>query len=976
MSKPLSRPVIGLLFIVLCASFVWLNASASRRQIVPPPAAARADRFGVSNWNVDYAAYPASQPNAPDRLNWGAEAVASLGTRVIGAYLGFYDIYHVIPPNTPELAALAAAPAYDKLFRDARFNTYMLWVYSRGAAASNWDDGFSAAEYAAERDEMRRLGEYLLSNAAFAGKRFILFNWEAENAIGAHANKEAAWQAMRDWHRARVEGVALARQRFPNSQAKLFSGLEYAFVRNGRTGQACGAPVSDPVNTDPLANRCAMDFIGAELAFDYYGYSAWQTINEKFDNPALDLKAALKRDLQLSLNVVKAKRPDITEHNFMLLEYSFERVRYGECAAADVSDELIAALEGPDAFPVSYALWWQAIDNAPHFGYGVTDEYFGFYRTRNGQLNLSLAGQVFQKRLANQTVTRATDCPLIRRPPAPFGVLDLTTGSLTFRLDPASVLDVYTEGCCTNPPHPFSTAGNVVHLDQRVKKFALARAQVPTFTESATRINAPLPADASPDDARVWLTDAQGRDSNWQNISLRCDTCPRIQGDCPVLETEYQTYRIAPGDTVTIKGARFAPSGNVVMIEQQSLTQSVARLTLPRANFVSESSAELKIVLPTTLAATYATLSVIDPQGRASNHMPLALEPPCNDCVPRLTPCGGAVVSRATTGAAGKFYAGELFELRGRFQLTNNRIVVEQYDQQARRSRSTLGTGASGWREDTKTLTARLPLTLFPGRALLYVEDRLTRISRAYSVTITARPVTSVSAANYSGPAVAQESIIAAFGIALAPSVEVAASNPLPTELSGVRVVVRDSANVERPAPLFFVSPAQINYQVPLGTALGLATVTFFNGFGSSAPGTLEITATAPGLFAANANGRGAAAAIALRVKADGSQTTEPIVELDATTTKWILKPLDLGPANEQVFLILFGTGWRGRATPAAAMIGGANAEAVFAGAQSDFVGLDQANLRLSRSLIGRGAVAVTLAVDGKTSNAVEINVR
>ncbi|HYI97447.1 MAG TPA: hypothetical protein VEX68_28175 [Bryobacteraceae bacterium] len=39
-------------------------------------------------------------------------------------------------------------------------------------------------------------------------------------------------------------------------------------------------------------------------------------------------------------------------------------------------------------------------------------------------------------------------------------------------------------------------------------------------------------------------------------------------------------------------------------------------------------------------------------------------------------------------------------------------------------------------------------------------------------------------------------------------------------------------------------------------------------------------------------------------------------------------------------------------------------------------VGLDQANIRISSSLAGRGNVNVVLTVDGKASNTVVINVR
>jgi hypothetical protein len=44
---------------------------------------------------------------------------------------------------------------------------------------------------------------------------------------------------------------------------------------------------------------------------------------------------------------------------------------------------------------------------------------------------------------------------------------------------------------------------------------------------------------------------------------------------------------------------------------------------------------------------------------------------------------------------------------------------------------------------------------------------------------------------------------------------------------------------------------------------------------------TIPVAPVAPGLFAANANGRGVAAALALRVRADGSQQFEPIARFD-----------------------------------------------------------------------------------------------
>jgi uncharacterized protein (TIGR03437 family) len=236
----------------------------------------------------------------------------------------------------------------------------------------------------------------------------------------------------------------------------------------------------------------------------------------------------------------------------------------------------------------------------------------------------------------------------------------------------------------------------------------------------------------------------------------------------------------------------------------------------------------------------------------------------------------------------------------------------------------------------------------------------------------------SVSAASYSGAALARESIIASFGNNLATTTTMANAIPLPTNLGGSTVRVRDSAGVDRLAPLFFVSPTQINYLIPPQTATGEAVITITSGAGVPSINTAQIAAVAPGLFSANASGQGIAAAVALRIKTDGTQSYEPIVRFDAAQDKLVMIPIDLGPDGEQVLLILFGTGIRHHSGLAAVMatIGGAAAEALYAGPQGDFVGLDQVNLRIPRSLAGRGEVEVALRVDGVSTNFVRVGIK
>jgi len=250
--------------------------------------------------------------------------------------------------------------------------------------------------------------------------------------------------------------------------------------------------------------------------------------------------------------------------------------------------------------------------------------------------------------------------------------------------------------------------------------------------------------------------------------------------------------------------------------------------------------------------------------------------------------------------------------------------------------------------------------------------------SYANAVITIGRTVANVSAASFSGTMLATESIASAFGSLLATRVEAASSQPLPTALAGTTVKVKDDTGTERLSPLFFVSPTQINYQAPPGTAPGTAMVTITSGDGAVSMGNANITTVAPGLFAANANGQGVAAAVVLRARADGSQRFEPVAVFDPARNQFAATPIDLGPESDQVFLILFGTGWRFRSSLAAvtASIGGIGSEALFAGGLAGFVGLDQLNLRLARALAGRGEVDVTLRVDGNAANTVRIHIR
>ena len=303
------------------------------------------------------------------------------------------------------------------------------------------------------------------------------------------------------------------------------------------------------------------------------------------------------------------------------------------------------------------------------------------------------------------------------------------------------------------------------------------------------------------------------------------------------------------------------------------------------------------------------------------------------------------------------------------FASTDGRVFTPL--QQAALDAAQLFANGTGFFDPTLVQTAE-------GRVWMYVtlegaggSSSVVRVELAQAAKLTA-----ASAASYSTAALAADSIAAVFGGNLATATAVANTVPLPATLAGTSAKVRDSLGVEREAVFFFASPTQVNLLLPAATATGLATLALTNGSGQVSADLLKITPVAPGLFAANANGQGLAAAIVLRVKPDGTQSYESVARFDAAQNRFVAQPIEFGAAGDQLFLVLFGTGLRGRIGLAdtAAAIGGVSVPVAYAGAQGQLVGVDQINLQLPRTLAGRGEVSVIVSVDGQASNALTVS--
>jgi uncharacterized protein (TIGR03437 family) len=232
-------------------------------------------------------------------------------------------------------------------------------------------------------------------------------------------------------------------------------------------------------------------------------------------------------------------------------------------------------------------------------------------------------------------------------------------------------------------------------------------------------------------------------------------------------------------------------------------------------------------------------------------------------------------------------------------------------------------------------------------------------------------PLVIVSAASDSTQ-LSPESLASAFGANLAPDTVAAQNVPWPSSLGGVTVQVKDSSGTTRQAGLLFVSPGQINFQIPTGTAQGNAVVTVNTG-SATFSAQVPITRVAPALFAVNAAGIAAATAIRIPIETEFASALGLFnCPTDAASCQLI--PIGL-TVDVPVYLSLYGTGIHGYAqnTPIRVDVGNATAFAMYAGPQGQYPGLDQVNIALPLKLRGTGTADITVTVDGMISNTVEL---
>ncbi len=204
-------------------------------------------------------------------------------------------------------------------------------------------------------------------------------------------------------------------------------------------------------------------------------------------------------------------------------------------------------------------------------------------------------------------------------------------------------------------------------------------------------------------------------------------------------------------------------------------------------------------------------------------------------------------------------------------------------------------------------------------------------------------------------PSLSPGSLVSIFGSNLSSGSGGASSVPLPTSVVATSVLVNG-----RSAPLFYISPTQINFQMPYETAIGAASVVVQTSGTASNPSSITVNATSPGLLVYGNNRL-------VAVNQDGSINAAGSGEAAGRTV--VIYGVGLGALDNAV-----ASGAAASAAPlsrpraaSSLTIGGRAATIGFLGLTPGSVGLLQINATVPA--LTPGTYPVILTVGGVTSN-------
>jgi uncharacterized protein (TIGR03437 family) len=196
--------------------------------------------------------------------------------------------------------------------------------------------------------------------------------------------------------------------------------------------------------------------------------------------------------------------------------------------------------------------------------------------------------------------------------------------------------------------------------------------------------------------------------------------------------------------------------------------------------------------------------------------------------------------------------------------------------------------------------------------------------------------------------------IISLFGSNLAPSIGEAATIPLERNLLGTRVRIGN-----QDAPLYFVSPGQINAQLPFEAVPGQSVVIVVNVNGRlTTPQLYQISPAQPGIFIGS-NGAAVLDEAFQPVTPQNPARIGRVIQVFANGLGFTDPPVGSGEAG-------FASGVE---IPVSVTIGGVAATVQYAGLAPNFVGLYQVNAVVPEGVPPGDAVSLVITQDGIPSN-------
>ena len=192
--------------------------------------------------------------------------------------------------------------------------------------------------------------------------------------------------------------------------------------------------------------------------------------------------------------------------------------------------------------------------------------------------------------------------------------------------------------------------------------------------------------------------------------------------------------------------------------------------------------------------------------------------------------------------------------------------------------------------------------------------------------------------------------------------------------LGKIAVQVTDSRGVTHPAAIFYATAGwgQINFVIPPAAATGPARMTIVREDGSRESTQITIADTAPG-FWTGVSCRGPAQGVATQVFPDGRKASMQIQECKPGNCWPNAIPVTAG-ATTRVSMKASGFRYAGSPKDIVATVGGVRVPVISFGPAED-PGVDQVTIEIPASLRGKGVLDLICHLNGRVSNAVQINI-